>query len=371
MGKKLIGLIVCGGLFLLIWKGTSYQSTIEVENPVRSGNEQTAILANGCFWCVEHDLEEVPGVIEVISGYSGGTSENPSYQNYAEGGHREVVEVTYDPALVSYASLVEHIIKHGDPTDASGSFGDRGFQYAPVIYHENELEKAEAKRVIAAIDALHIFEAPLALAIEPRQEFWPAEEYHQDYSKKNPLKYGYYRNASGRDDFIQKYWGDDANTFTVSEKSEHPWESFVKISEEEIQARLTPLQFEVTQNEGTEPPFENEYDKHFEEGIYVDILSGEPLYSSQDKYDSGTGWPSFTKPISETAVVLKEDHTLFGRRTEVRSRFADSHLGHVFEDGPAEKGGKRYCMNSAALRFIAKNDMQKEGYGYLLAILSF
>jgi len=338
-----------------------------------STTTKTAMLAGGCFWCVEHDLEKMDGVIDVVSGYAGGTTENPTYENYAEGGHREVVLATYDPTTVTFANLVEHIIKHGDPTDTLGSFGDRGPQYAPAIYVENEEERAGARRVIDAVDNARVFERPLPLPILSRVPFWPAEDYHQDYAERNPLRYGYYRNASGRDAFIAKYWGDKAKALTfsafgnvttsVASSSSERWKVYIKPTEAVLRTLLTPLQYEVTQKDGTEQPFNNIYDKNTEEGIYVDILSGEPLYSSKDKYDSGTGWPSFVKPITSDAVVLKEDRSLFSARVEVRSRYADSHLGHVFDDGPADRGGKRYCMNSASMRFIPLVDMEKEGYG--------
>jgi peptide methionine sulfoxide reductase msrA/msrB len=323
-------------------------------------------------------LAKVNGVQDVVSGYAGGTTENPTYKNYSAGGHREVVLVTYDAHQVTYANLVEHILKHGDPTDADGSFHDRGSEYAPAIYYENEEEQSEALRVIHAIDALHVFPAPLPILVIPRVPFWPAEEYHQNYAEKNPLRYTYYRNASGRDAFIEKYWEDSANTFTLSTINNmntptepkafnnDSWNSFVKPNDASLRTLLTPLQYKVTQEEGTETPFKNEYDKNYAEGIYVDVVSGEPLYFSKDKYDSGTGWPSFVKPISDDVVVLKEDNGLFTKRTEVRSRYADSHLGHVFDDGPKDRGGKRYCMNSASLRFIPKVDMESAGYGYLL-----
>jgi len=209
-------------------------------------------------------------------------------------------------------------------------------------------------------------------------KFWPAEDYHQDYADKNPVRYSFYRLASGRDAFIKKYWGDNAGQFVVSDQAvatsgqinqpskENSWANYVKPSESELRGRLTPLQYKVTQAEGTESPFSNPYDKNDELGIYVDVVSGEPLFSSRDKYDSGTGWPSFVKPISPEAVTLREDKKLFSTRTEVRSKFADSHLGHVFNDGPAERGGLRYCMNSASMRFIPQAEMEREGYGYLL-----
>ncbi len=349
---------------------------------IPQSTEKLALLADGCFWCVEHDLEEVVGVSKVVSGYAGGKGDNPTYENYVGLGYKEVVLVTYDPSKVTYANLVEHIIKHGDPTDASGSFHDRGLQYAPAIYYENDAEKAEARRVISAVDAMNVFNDPLPLVLLPTTKFWPAEEYHQDFAKKNPLKYGYYRTGSGRTAFIEKTWGDRASKFEVPPASPnitpkaitpvynaHSWDNFVKPNEEKLRALLTPIQYTVTQEKGTESPHDNAYDKNYEEGIYVDVVSGEPLYFSKDKYDSGTGWPSFVKPISDEVVVLKEDNGFFTKRTEVRSRYADSHIGHVFDDGPQDRGGKRYCMNSAAMRFIVKSDMEKEGYGYLVSQL--
>lgn len=363
------------------------EGTIAPETGAPSGTTKTALFAGGCFWCTESDIEKVVGVISATSGYAGGTTDNPTYENYAAGGHREVVEVLYDPSRVSYANLVENIIKHGDPTDPAGSFQDRGEEYAPAIYFETKEEESAARDVITRIDEVKIYEKPLTIIVIPRVAFWPAEEYHQDYAKKNPIRYNYYRSGSGRDAFIKKHWGDGAGLFTASavvakrpvkvEKTDEEsrgkrftarsWDAFVKPSEAMLRAKLTPLQYEVTQEEGTEKPFANEYDKNTGEGIYVDIVSGEPLFFSKDKYDSGTGWPSFVKPISLDVVTLKEDDTLFFSRTEVRSRYADSHIGHVFDDGPVERGGKRYCMNSAALRFVPKATMEQEGYGYLLS----
>ncbi len=344
-----------------------------------------AILAGGCFWCVESDLQKYTGVITVVSGYAGGTGENPTYKDYAARGFREVVEVTYDATKVSYGNLVEYVIRHSDATDPSGSFGDRGIEYSSAAYFSSPTEKLRAESVVKSIDAKNIYEKPLALYIVPAVTFWPAEEYHQDYAIKNPIRYSYYRNASGRDDFITKHWGTNTvptptpevsavsshanitNTKIMNTISSHPWEHFVKPSDAELRKLLTPLQYSVTQKEGTEKPFVNEYDKTYDAGIYVDIVSGEPLYSSKDKFDSGTGWPSFVKPITQNAVVEKVDKTFFSTRTEIRSKIADSHIGHVFDDGPKERGGKRYCMNSAALKFIPKADMQKLGYGDFLS----
>lgn len=355
---------------------------VDTDPSTAAVQKKTALLAGGCFWCVEHDIEEVAGVIDAVSGYAGGLTENPTYENSTAGGHREVVLVTYDANKVSFANLVEHIIKHGDPTDAAGSFNDRGPQYAPAIYYETDKEKVDAQKVIHAIDATKIFNKPLPLVVIPRVKFWPAEEYHQDYAEKNPIRYGYYRGGSGRNAFIEKYWGDKAGEFTVSNYSTSqkimtdtstistkPWESYVKPQTEVLRSKLTPIQFDVTQEEGTERPFDNIYNANKEEGIYVDVLSGEPLYLSKDKFDSGTGWPSFVKPIEADSVVLKKDEHLLSTRVEVRSRFGDNHLGHVFEDGPDDRGGRRYCMNSASLRFVSKADMEKEGYGAYLPLL--
>ena len=346
-----------------------------------TSTEAYAQFANGCFWCVEADLEKVEGVREVVSGYAGGTTANPTYESYSKEGHREVVFVTYDPKIVSYANLVEHILKHGDPTDSGGSFVDRGVEYSPAIYYKTEEEQNAAKDVIAAIDATGVYEKKVTIPVLQESTFYPAEAYHQDYAQNNPLKYRYYRTASGRSSFIEKHWGNDAPAFTVSEDPEvgtlmkntmntytqESWKDFVKPSRDVLAGQLTPIQYKVTQEDGTEPSFKNEYDKNTAEGIYVDIVSGEPLYFSKDKYDSGTGWPSFVKPISDDVVILHEDKGFFTTRTEVRSKYADSHLGHVFDDGPVDRGGKRYCMNSAALRFIPKASMESEGYGYLLS----
>ncbi len=323
---------------------------------------KTAVFAGGCFWCVESDFEKLPEILSAVSGYMGAARREgeppPTYEDYGSRGFREVVEVSYNPAKVSYAGLVEYLIKHSDPTDADGSFNDRGSQYAPAVYYEDEAEKGEAERVIAKIDASGVYEKPLAVKVLPRGEFFTAEEYHQDYYKKNPLKYSFFRTASGRDAFVRAHWGEN---LLPSERG-----GFRKPSSEELKKTLTPIQYKVTQENGTERPFANEYDKNYAAGIYVDIVSGEPLFSSRDKYDSGTGWPSFVKPISPGAVVEKTARHLFTTRTEVRSSIADSHLGHVFPDGPGARGGRRFCMNSAALRFVPKEEMAAEGYGEYL-----
>lgn len=340
----------------------------------------TAYLAGGCFWCVESDLEKIPAVKDVISGYMGGTIENPTYENYSKGGHREVVKVLYDPSVTSYADLVKHLLRHIDPTDKDGSFGDRGQQYSPAVYFQTEEEKSIAEGIIAELDTSDKFSKPIAVPVLPASEFYPAEAYHQEYADNNPLRYSYYRNASGRDDFIQNHWTEDElQEFQRIQNlsPEEPelntvvhgdWKKFQKPSDEELRSTLTDIQYKVTQKDGTEKPFDNEYDTNKKEGIYVDVVSGEPLFSSVDKYDSGTGWPSFTKPISPQAVIEKDDFSLFGKRTEIRSVYADSHLGHVFTDGPKEQGGLRYCMNSAGFRFIPKEELKGTQYEPYLSL---
>ncbi len=372
---------IVGTAYLAYARSNSEKERMSKESMHDAGTTSTttakAILAGGCFWCTQADLQKYTGVISVVSGYAGGTGENPTYEDYAKRGFREVVEVTYDPTKISYGNLVDYLIRHSDATDPSGSFHDRGIEYTSAAYYSSPEEKAAAENVVKDINARKIYEKPLALYIVPSVPFWPAEEYHQDYAQKNPVRYSYYRAASGRDAFITKHWGTDTiptptpehsstktNPTSMTENTTgHAWEHFVKPSSTELQSTLTPVQYNVTQQNGTERPHTNEYDKNYADGLYVDVVSGEPLYSSKDKFDSGTGWPSFVKPITPTAVVEKVDKGLFTSRTEIRSAIADSHLGHVFDDGPRERGGKRYCMNSAALKFIPKADMEKLGYG--------
>lgn len=362
--------------------GDTTEATITMVS--RDASDQTMLVAGGCFWCVEADLEKLPGVIDVVSGYAGGSAPantSITYQNYDDLGHREVVQVTYNPAQVSYGQVLEWAIRHMDPTDSEGSFYDRGVQYSPAVYFATPDEREDALRVIAALNELGVYEKPLALAIESKATFYPAEEYHQDYYKKNSLKYSYYRYRSGRDTFIESVWGEDANelltsgpsilyvgdsTTSASEYDVSAWSTFTKPTDELLRSTLTDQQYYVTQQEGTERAFQNEYWDNHEEGIYVDVVSGEPLFSSLDKFDSGTGWPSFTKPIYVEAVTRHNDYKLLVPRIEIRSRFADSHLGHVFNDAPAELGGIRYCMNSASLRFVPKERLEAEGYGQFM-----
>ena len=331
-----------------------------------SAETEKATFGGGCFWCLEPSFESIHGVSSVVAGYTGGSIPNPTYAQVTSGktGHIEVVEITYDPRIVDYQTMLDTFWRQVDPTDPGGQFVDRGPQYRSVIFTHTDDQMSLALESKRRLQDAMIFDAPIVTEILPVSTFYLAEDYHQDYYKTNALRYKFYRYRSGRDQFLERTWANRADFF-LFEKVNLRKSAYSKPSVLEIRSRLTPLQYEVTQEDGTEPPFQNLFWDQKADGIYVDVVSGEPLFSSLHKYDSGTGWPSFWKPLASGHIVERDDNKLWMKRVEVRSKFGDSHLGHVFPDGP-KPTGLRYCINSAALRFVAVGDLEKAGYGKYL-----
>lgn len=322
-------------------KGEKKQMKTDVSQVKNKGE---IYLAGGCFWGVEGYFSKIDGIVDTTVGYANGSSENTDYHSIKSTDHAETVKIIFDKDKINLNEILHHYFRIINPTSVNKQGGDSGKQYRTGIYYLNDEDKNIIEKFIS--EQKPKFDKPIAVEVETLKNFVVAEEYHQDYLQKNPGGYCHI----------------DLNLADKPLDNIKKINPYKKPSEKEIKEKLSDLQYKVTQNSATERPFSSEYDKFNEKGIYVDIVTGEPLFSSKDKYDAGCGWPSFTKPIDENINYFK-DSTLGLERVEVKSKSGDSHLGHVFDDGPKDKGGKRYCINGAALKFIPLSEMEKEGYG--------
>jgi peptide methionine sulfoxide reductase msrA/msrB len=324
------------------------EPTPETEYPATA---KYIYVAGGCFWGVEEYMSRIPGVLDAASGYANGTTENPSYEDvcYKNTGHAETVQIVYDSAEISLDVLLETFFTIIDPTSENRQGNDVGSQYRTGVYYTDEADLAVIDKVVTIEQQK--YEKPIVTEILPHDNFYLAEEYHQDYLQKHPNGYCHIDLTAARETAMAAWINS---------------QSYPVPSQEELKERLTDIQYQVTQENDTEYAFTNEYFDNHDRGLYVDIVTGEPLFSSSDKYDSGCGWPSFTRPIIAEVVTEHEDTSYNMVRVEVRSRAGDTHLGHVFNDGPKDKGGLRYCINSASIRFIPYEDMEEEGYGFLM-----
>lgn len=310
-------------------------------------------LAGGCFWGTEKYISAIRGVVATDVGYANGNTLNPSYEEvcYHNTGHAETVHVVYDSHIVSLDFLLKLFYECIDPTTVDRQGGDKGHQYRTGIYYNNEEDKLI---ILNSIENLQKnYKKPIMIEVKPINNYTIAEKHHQKYLDKNPNGYCHIGNV----------------IFEKAKQSIIDSSKYYVLDKEKLKNSLNKMQYDVTQKNGTEPPFENEYWDFFEKGIYVDITSGEPLFVSSDKFESGCGWPSFSKPIDKNVTKEKVDSSHGMIRTEVRSSAGDAHLGHVFEDGIKALGGKRYCINSAALKFISESEMEEKGYEYLLPFI--